>query len=190
MISGEVFILTMTLYPEVQKRAQREIDEVVGPHRLPDFSDRARLPYVSALAKEVMRWHPPAPTGPTRAFFQVSNDVLTYPAGIPHVLRDDDVYRGMWLPKGSIVMGNIWCAFSRCPRPAVDRHSEISVCFRGILHDPTIYPDPMAFAPERYMHDGVFDCSKNDPSRYIFGFGRRWVLDSTMSPLALLNDGL
>lgn len=57
------FMLAMTLYPDVQRRAQAEIDEVVGHHRLPKFSDRVRLPYVGAIVKEVVRWRPIDPLG-------------------------------------------------------------------------------------------------------------------------------
>jgi cytochrome P450 len=53
----------MTLFPEVQKKAQAEIDAVVGNDRLPSFSDRSQLPYVDALAKEVLRWNVVAPLG-------------------------------------------------------------------------------------------------------------------------------
>ena len=53
----------MTLYPGVQKKAQAEIDAVVGPDRLPSFSDRNSLPYIEALVKEVLRWNVAAPTG-------------------------------------------------------------------------------------------------------------------------------
>ena len=63
IISGEVFLLILALNPHVATTAQKQIDEVVGAHRLPDFSDRERLPYVTAVMKEVLRWHPPAPTG-------------------------------------------------------------------------------------------------------------------------------
>ena len=55
----------MAMFPEVQKCAQKEIDEHVGGGRLPDFSDRSQLHYVSAIAKEALRFHPPAPTGTT-----------------------------------------------------------------------------------------------------------------------------
>ena len=47
----------MALYPEVQKKAQAEIDAVVGPTRLPDFDDRPFLPYINAIVKESTRWH-------------------------------------------------------------------------------------------------------------------------------------
>jgi hypothetical protein len=52
-----IFILAMTLYPEVLRKAQAEIDQIVGNSRLPGFSDEAALPYVQAVLKEVLRWH-------------------------------------------------------------------------------------------------------------------------------------
>jgi len=57
------FFLAATLYPEVVRSAQQELDEVLGGERLPDFSDVPRLPYVMAIVKEVLRWKPPAPLG-------------------------------------------------------------------------------------------------------------------------------
>ena len=53
----------MTLFPDVQKKAQAEIDAVVGNDRLPSFSDRTQLPYIEALVMEVLRWHVVAPLG-------------------------------------------------------------------------------------------------------------------------------
>jgi cytochrome P450 len=53
----------MTLYPDVQKRAQEEIDAVVGTDRLPTHDDRPHLPYVEALYQEVLRWNPVGPLG-------------------------------------------------------------------------------------------------------------------------------
>lgn len=35
----------MTLHPEVQRKAQAEIDAVIGNDRLPNFEDREDLPY-------------------------------------------------------------------------------------------------------------------------------------------------
>ncbi|KAI9443617.1 cytochrome P450 [Lactarius indigo] len=84
------FFLAMVLHPDAQRRAQMEIDRVVGTARLPDFGDETTLPYVSALVKEVMRWHPVAPIA------------------VPHRLIADDVYEGYFLPAGSIVIGNTW----------------------------------------------------------------------------------
>ena len=45
----------MVCYPEVQKKAQEELDKVLNG-RLPEHSDIASLPYLSALIKEVYRY--------------------------------------------------------------------------------------------------------------------------------------
>jgi len=58
-----VFILAMTLYPDVQAKAQEEIDRIVGHDYLPDFSNRVNLPYVEAVFLETLRWHPIGPLG-------------------------------------------------------------------------------------------------------------------------------
>ena len=53
----------MTIYPEVQKKAQAEIDAAVGLSRLPNSQDRDSLPYINALIKELLRWHVAGPMG-------------------------------------------------------------------------------------------------------------------------------
>ncbi|KAL9563850.1 hypothetical protein ACKAV7_012022 [Fusarium commune] len=57
------FVLAMLLFPEVQRKAQQEIDSVIGTERLPQFEDRDNLPYVDALIKETLRWIPVTPMG-------------------------------------------------------------------------------------------------------------------------------
>lgn len=54
--SVQTFFLAMAMHPEVAKKAQAEIDAVVGKGRLPDFSDKPSLPYVNAVMKECLRW--------------------------------------------------------------------------------------------------------------------------------------
>jgi cytochrome P450 len=56
----------MTLHSEIQKKAQDEIDRVIGTDRLPTLADREQLPYIEALVKEVFRWNPVAPQGKSR----------------------------------------------------------------------------------------------------------------------------
>jgi cytochrome P450 len=56
------FLLILCLYPEVQKKAQAELDQVLNG-LLPEFSDRPNLPYVNALIHELNRWHPVLPSG-------------------------------------------------------------------------------------------------------------------------------
>ncbi|KAF4439928.1 hypothetical protein F53441_12429 [Fusarium austroafricanum] len=84
------FFLAMSRYPEVQIKAQEDIDRVIGNERLPDASDRSKLPYIDAIVKEVLRWHPVAPMG------------------LPHTSTADDVFEGYFIPKDAIVMANIW----------------------------------------------------------------------------------
>ncbi|KAH7330615.1 cytochrome P450 [Rhizoctonia solani] len=83
------FIVAMAIYPEVQEKAQREIDAVVGSNRLPTMEDRPNLPYVERLLTEIVRWHPSAPFG------------------VPHVCTEENEYRGYRIPKGAIMIGHI-----------------------------------------------------------------------------------
>ena len=53
----------MTLYPDVQTKAQAYLDSVIGVARLPEFSDRPSLPYIDAMVLEILRWHPAVPLG-------------------------------------------------------------------------------------------------------------------------------
>ncbi|GJJ11062.1 hypothetical protein Clacol_005293 [Clathrus columnatus] len=84
------FFYTMLLNPEVQKRAQQELDEVVGSDALPSIEDSGRLKYINAILQELLRW----------------NTVV--PSGLPHVLMEDDVVGKYFIPKGTIVFGNTW----------------------------------------------------------------------------------
>ncbi|KAG1762781.1 cytochrome P450 [Suillus occidentalis] len=77
-----VFVLAMVLNPHVQKRAQAEIDALIGKDRLPTFDDRASLPYIDAIVRETFRWEP------------------VVPLGVPHAASSDDVYEGYFIPKG------------------------------------------------------------------------------------------
>ncbi|KAB5589224.1 O-methylsterigmatocystin oxidoreductase [Ceratobasidium theobromae] len=90
------FFLAMELFPEVQLKAQEELDAVIGCDRLPTMQDMKDLPYVRCIMKEVLRWIPPVPLG------------------IPHAAVEEDIYRGYRIPAGSIVMGNVW-AITRDP---------------------------------------------------------------------------
>lgn len=109
---GLTFLYLMATHPEIQKKAQAEIDHITGGTRLPDFQDRPSLPYLEAMYRELMRWMPPVPLG------------------LPHRLTEDDEYKGYFIPKGmqliircslrftktmkigTSVIGNIWLDFS------------------------------------------------------------------------------
>ena len=53
----------MALNPDVQRKAQLEVDSVVGPNRLPEFNHQQDLPYVQAILKETLRWEVVTPVG-------------------------------------------------------------------------------------------------------------------------------
>ena len=55
------FFPAVTLHPEIFSELQAEIDTVVGRDRLPELSDREKLPFLECVIKEVYRWNPPAP---------------------------------------------------------------------------------------------------------------------------------
>ncbi|KAG8904823.1 hypothetical protein FRC00_013729, partial [Tulasnella sp. 408] len=123
------FLLAVTLFPAVQARAREEIDRVVGTGRFPEFDDQGDLPYVHAIALESLRWNPPAP------FI------------VPHASREDDTYNGYFIPKGTMVIPNVW----------------------QISRDPTIYDDASTFNPDRFINNPNI----LDPRDFVFGFGRR-----------------
>ena len=84
------FFVAMALFPEVQSKAQSELDAVVGYGRLPEFTDRDKLPYINAIIKESLRWK------------------MVAPLGLPHCTTADDYYDEYFIPVGSIVMVNVW----------------------------------------------------------------------------------
>ncbi|KIK52792.1 hypothetical protein GYMLUDRAFT_233260 [Collybiopsis luxurians FD-317 M1] len=84
------FFLAMMTHPEVQRRAQQEIDGVIACNGFPKFSDLNSMPYIQALVLELLRWRQVVPTG------------------IPHSLLEDDRYKGFLIPKGTILVANAW----------------------------------------------------------------------------------
>jgi len=124
---------------------------VVGLDRLPALSDRERLPYIDCLVEETHRWQPLSPIG------------------IPHKSLEDDVYNGMFIPKGTYIYFNTY-AMSR---------------------DESIYKNPKLFNPDRFLPAS----QGGDEEPFLegpFGFGRRicvgrhlgqasvWILVSTL----------
>ncbi|TFK33315.1 cytochrome P450, partial [Crucibulum laeve] len=129
--SLSVFLLAMILHPECQLKAQEEIDAVIGSDRLLEFRDRPSLPYVEACLQESYRWH------------------SAVPLGIPHRSLEDDIYKGMFIPKNSLIIPNS----------------------HGISLDETVYEDPSAFNPSRYLPRPL---GREEPYPVSqFGFGRR-----------------
>ncbi|KAJ6570546.1 cytochrome P450 [Mycena vulgaris] len=126
-----LFLLTMVLHPECMTKAQEEIDGIVGPSRLPEYSDRPSLPYLEGVLQETLRWQP------------------AVELGIPHCTMEDDVYNGMFIPKGSNIIANT----------------------RAITLDPKVYADPFKFDPTRFLPRPA---GRGEPyPNATWGFGRR-----------------
>ncbi|KAH8807119.1 putative cytochrome P450 oxidoreductase [Xylogone sp. PMI_703] len=85
------FIQAMVLFPEVQKKAQAEIDKVVGDQRLPTMDDEPNLRYISSCVKESLRWMP-----------------TTILGAVPHAVIQDDYYMNYRIPAGAGVLNNVW----------------------------------------------------------------------------------
>ncbi|KAJ6512686.1 cytochrome P450 [Mycena sanguinolenta] len=117
--------------PSFIPKAQKELDSVVGPDRMPTFEDFDDLPFVRAIVNEALRWRPVAVLG-----------------GTPHASTEDLVYEGMFIPKGSTIIANLW----------------------GIHLNPADFPDPHRFDPERFMSKRDYPGPWQHSS---FGYGRR-----------------
>ncbi|KAJ6570601.1 cytochrome P450 [Mycena vulgaris] len=126
-----LFLLTMILHPECMEKAQQEIDSVVGLHRLPEYGDRPALPYLEGIMQETLR-----------------SLRYTLP-GIPHCAMEDDVYNGMFIPKGSTTIANT----------------------RAMTLDPRVYAEPFKFDPTRFLPKPA---GRGEPyPSATWGYGRR-----------------
>jgi cytochrome P450 len=128
----------MMAFPKVQQRAQAEIDAVVGRDRLPIFSDAPSLPYVQAIIRETLRWRP------------------SIPFLVPHAATEEDWYEGMYIPKGTICIANVW-------------HCN---------HDREVFgEDADEFRPERHLDENgellPGPLETNQAGHVTLGFGRR-----------------
>lgn len=86
-------IAAAAVYPDWVIRARGQLDAVCGynAERLPQFSDRDKLPYITAVVKEGFRWRP-----------NIAE------IGAPHCLTRDDEYEGYRFPAGTIFTWNAW----------------------------------------------------------------------------------
>ncbi|KAK1215347.1 hypothetical protein PQX77_022053 [Marasmius sp. AFHP31] len=141
------FVMFMLWHPRILEKAREEIDRVVGETRLPTYEDEDKLPYIAAIIKEVLRCRPP------------------FPVGAPHRSTEDTTYKGYFIPKGSVVIGNVW----------------------ALNLDPSRFGNPTEFNPDRWMQASPLQLSENAPKRdhYSFGWGRRFCMGSQIAEASL-----
>ncbi|KAI8484312.1 cytochrome P450 2 sub U member 1 [Branchiostoma belcheri] len=107
-------VLFLAAHPEIQEKVAAELDSVVGRDRLPELSDRQATPYTEATVTEVLRMG------------------LIDALSLPHATTADTILRGYHIPKGTVVLPNLW----------------------ALHHDPSIWGDPHSFRPERFLDEG------------------------------------
>ncbi len=108
--------LFMCLYPDVQTKVQEELDAEVGRNRMPRLTDRPNLPYTEATLMEIQR----------------RGSIV--PLGVPRAPSRDTTVNGYDIPKGTVVMANIW----------------------AVHHDPDVWKNPEEFRPERFLDENGF----------------------------------
>ncbi|KAK0618977.1 cytochrome P450 [Immersiella caudata] len=140
-----LLILYLMQNPHVQRKAQEEVDRIVGRDRLPTWEDTSNLPYMNLVLQETYRMNPLSPLG------------------IPHASIEDDVYDGMFIPKGTIIYQNVWAMF----------------------HDASVYAEPFRFWPERYLPREEGGSGEPLPVGN-FGFGRRICIGRNLAENSLL----
>ncbi|RDA89341.1 hypothetical protein CP532_6183 [Ophiocordyceps camponoti-leonardi (nom. inval.)] len=138
VITLKTFVWAMVTFPAVQRKAQLELDTVVGPDRLPDLGDRGSLPYIEGVVKETLRMSP------------------VTPLGFAHATSKNMSHDGYDIPKGAVVLPSIWW-FLHDPEVYAE-----PACFEPDRYrEPRKEPDPRSVVfgfgrrrcPGRYVAD-------------------------------------
>ncbi|KAJ5199950.1 hypothetical protein N7491_009252 [Penicillium cf. griseofulvum] len=113
-------------------KAHEELDAVVGHGRLPVLDDKQNMPYITAIVEEIFRWRPVGPEG------------------VPHLNKEETTYNGYTIPKGSVIIPNVWT----------------------ISREEALFgPDPDDFIPDRWLDEN--GKTLKDLPAAGFGYGRR-----------------
>jgi len=143
------FLHAMTKWPAVLKKAQAEMDRVVGDDRTPTWADYANLPYVAACVKEAHRWRP------------------VTPLAFPHSLAEDDWVDGMFLPKGSNVFINAFGLHhdeQRFPNPDVfdpDHYAGVTALASELANGEYAHRDHYGYGSGRRLCPGIHLAERN-----------------------------
>ncbi|KAF4971148.1 hypothetical protein F66182_17794, partial [Fusarium sp. NRRL 66182] len=114
-------------------KAREQLDAVVCRDRLPVPDDKPNLSYITAIVEEIFRWRPAGPEG------------------VPHLNREETTYNGYRIPKGSVILPNVW---------TISREES--------LFGPH---DPDEFVPDRWLDEDGTNIKPLPAAA--FGYGRR-----------------
>ncbi|KAG9344127.1 hypothetical protein JZ751_012609 [Albula glossodonta] len=136
-------LLYMSVHPDIQEKVQAEIDSVVGFSRVPSLTDKASLPFTEATIMEVQRM------------------TAVVPLAIPHMASETTVFRGYTIPKGTVIIPNLW----------------------SVHRDPTVWDNPDDFNPARFLDQNGQILRQE--SFIPFGIGRRLCMGEQLAKMEL-----
>ncbi|KAK5702405.1 hypothetical protein LTR17_022332 [Elasticomyces elasticus] len=177
------FVLAMLLYPEVQKKAQEEIDRVVGDGRLPTMEDEPNLQYIRGCVKETLRWMP-----------------TTILGAVPHATTQDDWYEGFFIPKGAGILNNVWSINmdpKRAPEPRrfdPSRHkNDLLTLYDSAVNPDAAKRDQFTFGAGRRICPGMHVAERSlflGMSRLLWAFDVKPATDEDGKPVVPDQDKL
>lgn len=129
----------------IQARVQQEIDDVIGRERQPTWEDRKKMPFTLACVWEMDRWKTAAALG------------------IPRECAKDVVIDGFFIPKGTVVLPNIW----------------------AVHQDPALWKEPEKFMPGRFLNDDGSIISHKPECLIPFCLGRRACPGDTFASMEI-----
>ncbi|KAM9237232.1 cytochrome P450 2U1 [Dugong dugon] len=136
-------LLYMSVYPDVQERVHEEVERVIGPNRAPSLTDKVQMPYTEATIMEVQRL------------------TVVVPLAIPHMTSGKTVLQGYTIPKGTMVIPNLW----------------------SVHRDPAIWEKPDDFYPSRFLDDQGQLIKKE--TFIPFGIGKRVCMGEQLAKMEL-----
>lgn len=136
-------LLYMALHPDVQDKVQAEIDEVVGRNQVVSLTHKGSMPFTDATIMEVQRL------------------TVVVPLSIPHMTSKTTEFRGFTIPKGTIIVPNLW----------------------SVHRDPTMWDNPDSFNPARFLDDEGKLLRKE--CFIPFGIGRRVCMGEQLAKMEL-----
>ncbi|XP_053311586.1 cytochrome P450 2U1 [Spea bombifrons] len=136
-------LLYMCLHTDIQEKVQAEIDTVIGRGRPPSLTDKSQMPFTEATIMEVQRM------------------TVVVPLSVPHMASETAVFQGYTIPKGSVVLANLW----------------------AVHRDPKVWENPNDFNPSRFIdeHGQILKKEAFIP----FGIGRRVCMGEQLAKMEL-----